>query len=113
MNRLINSKRLPVDLLMAVLLPKASNLDRRRHVPQPVRHAGVARCLQLLRRNRQIRLCDFEKISGLSRRGLLKAFITHLGCAPGTILRTARGHHACELLTSSNLLVAEVAVRCG
>jgi AraC-like DNA-binding protein len=80
-----------------------------------ISHAGVARCLQFLRRNWQVRfkLRDLERVAGLKRRGLHRAFVAHLGCTPGVVLRLVRLERACGLLVQSDLPVGEVARRCG
>jgi AraC-like DNA-binding protein len=58
-------------------------------------------------------LRDLQRVSGLSHRGLHKAFVKHLGCSPGVFLRMVRLERACDLLADSNLSVGEVARRCG
>jgi transcriptional regulator GlxA family with amidase domain len=80
-----------------------------------IRHPGVARCLQFLRKNprAQLTLRHLQRASGLKRRGLHKAFVTHLGCTPGVLLRKMRLERACHLLAHSNLSVDELARRCG
>jgi AraC-like DNA-binding protein len=80
-----------------------------------IRHNGVARCLQFLHRTgqRRLGLGNLIKISGMSRRGLHKAFMTHLGCGPGAVLRTVRVKRACKLLADSELPLDEVATQCG
>jgi AraC-like DNA-binding protein len=80
---------------------------------RPVQHAGVMSCLQLLRQTLHIKLRDFIKVSGMSRRGLHKAFLAHLGTPPGMVLRAARVNRACELLARSNCSIAVVAAHCG
>lgn len=80
-----------------------------------IRHPGVVRCLQFLRRNprAQFTIHDLQRASGLKRRGLHKAFITHLGCSPGVLLRKMRLERACYLLAHSNLSIDELARQCG
>jgi len=78
-------------------------------------HSGVARCLKLIRRNHRAchTLHDLQQAAGLKRRGLHKAFVTHLGCTPGVLLRKVRLEYACYLLVHSSLSVDELARRCG
>lgn len=82
---------------------------------QSIKHAGLARCLELIQPHRlaQLKLSDLERVAGLKRRGLHKAFIAHLQCSPGVLLRWARLEYACELLTHTALPVATIAHRSG
>ena len=78
-------------------------------------HPALARSLRFLEHNwqRPINVSDLVAASGLSRRGFIKAFHRHTGCAPGRELRRLRMLHARHLLTQTQHPVAEVAERCG
>jgi transcriptional regulator GlxA family with amidase domain len=80
-----------------------------------VGHPVVSRCLNFLARNftRPIQIKDLVDISGMSRRGLLKAFEKHAGVNPGAVLRQARIEHAKRLLTEQDLPLKAIAVYCG
>jgi AraC-like DNA-binding protein len=101
----------PMDLLKAIV--SSSNPDESHPVVQSIEHAGVALCVSFIGRNPGLKLCDLMKISGLSRRGLTMAFITHLGCTPGTVLIMMRLWSACDLLANSRLPVPKIATCCG
>lgn len=102
-----------LDLLQAILSFPLSEREHFHPILQSVRHPGVTRCLRFIGRNPDLKLCDLTKISGLSRRGLHKAFDTHLGCAPGKVVTMVRLWNACDLLTNSRLPVAKIATCCG
>ena len=79
------------------------------------RHVGVWRSVQFMIRNycRPIQLRDVVRISGMSRRGLLQAFDRHMGLKPMQIVRRARIERAKRLLLEKDLLLKEIAGRCG
>lgn len=106
-----SSKPLPMDLLAGILSANQSGCSRPVHLS--VEHPGVSRCLSILSRNPRLKLRDLVDVSGLSLRGLHKAFRTHLGCTPGAILVMLRLWNAYDLLANSSLPVAEIALRCG
>jgi len=80
-----------------------------------VRHRGVNRSLAFIGQNfhRPIGLPEVVKISGMSRRGLLKAFNRHLGMAPASYLRHVRLEHAKRLLMEHDIRLCDLARRCG
>lgn len=80
-----------------------------------VGHPAVSRCLTFLARNftLPIQIKDVVEISGMSRRGLLKAFEKHAGANLGAMLRQARIEHAKRLLTEHDLPLKAIAVHCG
>jgi len=83
--------------------------------PTVCRHPGLTRSLRFLECNwqRPINVADLVAASGLSRRGFIKAFHRHTGCAPGRELRRLRMLHAQQLLTRTQHPIAVVAERCG
>jgi len=107
------SKRFPIDLLTGILSSSPSSLECPHPILQSIEHPGVARCLRFIGRNPCLKLRDLVNISGLSRRGLHKAFRTHLGCAPGAVVIMVRLWSACDLLANSRLSVAKIAAGCG
>ncbi len=80
-----------------------------------VKHPGVSKCLVFLARNftTPIQINDLVKISGMSRRGLLKAFEKHAGANPGAMLHRKRIKHAKRLLTEYDLPLKAIAAHCG
>lgn len=80
-----------------------------------INHAGVARCLRVLRatRHTKFKLRDFQRIAGLKSRGLSKAFTLKLGYSPGVLLRAARLEMASNLLRKQNISIEVLARRCG
>src|SRR5262245_9989368 len=80
-----------------------------------IKHAGVARALRLIheRWSAPISVKDLQAASGLSRRGFHKAFIEHIGCSPGSMLRCVRMEGAKGLLRNSDLKLKILARRCG
>jgi transcriptional regulator GlxA family with amidase domain len=78
-------------------------------------HRGVDRSLgYLARKYRQpIRVMDLAQVSGLSRRGFLKAFQQHVGTRPAKLLTHARIEHAKTLLADARLPLDEVARQSG
>jgi AraC-like DNA-binding protein len=80
-----------------------------------VTHEGIARSLRFLSRHwrRPIKVADLTAVSGLSRRGFLKAFIRHTGCHPGRELRRRRMEHAQRLVLRNNLSLHSISRQCG
>jgi len=52
-------------------------------------------------------------ISGMSRRGLTKAFHMHLGFSPGSVLRHVRIERAKQILVERDLTLKDIAKHCG
>ena len=109
---------------------KTTARERRRRPPQihyrsilPVNvnvrsvtnHNGVTRSLRFLAQNywRPIQLDDLVMISGMSRRGLTKAFHMHLGFSPGSVLRHVRIERAKQILVERDLTLKDIAKHCG
>ena len=78
-------------------------------------HNGVARSLRFMAQNygRPIQLDDLVMISGMSRRGLTKAFHLHLGFSPGSVLRQVRIERAKQILVERDLTLKDIAKHCG
>lgn len=111
----LNSRinRFPIHLLPGIVPVLRSNGESAEAALPAIAHRSVASCLRSIGRNPRLKTRDLTSISGLSRRGLLKAFDTHLGCTPGAIMIMVRLWTACDLLANSRLLVADVATSCG
>jgi len=80
-----------------------------------VAHKGVARSLKFIADNYQkpIMLADLAKAAAMSRRGLHKAFLEHLGRNPGEELQRFRVERAKQLLARCDEKVESVAYQCG
>jgi AraC family transcriptional regulator len=78
-------------------------------------HAGVARCLDFMAKHfcEPMQLRDLVKISGMSLRGLSKAFKRGVGIGPGAVLRCLRIEHAKRLLIRHDLTLTQIAPMCG
>jgi AraC-like DNA-binding protein len=102
-------RRCPPQIPFKSLLPDNVNI---RSVTS---HNGIARSLRFLARNywRPIQLDDLVMISGMSPRGLAKAFHMHLGLSPGSVLRHVRIERAKRILIESDLTLKEIANECG
>lgn len=77
--------------------------------PQPG-HAGVKRVLRLIRKRAHlpIAVAHLIRASGMSSRGLHKAFMNHTGKGPGSMLREFRMKLAEQLLRASRIPIEEV-----
>ena len=84
-------------------------------VDGPVQHRGVARSLKFMAAHFQtpVQLQDLVVESGMSRRGLIKAFHKHVGRPPAAVLRQMRIEKARHLLVTEDLSLKELAERVG
>ena len=80
-----------------------------------IRHPGVAKSLRYIWEHGHEPICikDLVSVSAMSRRGMHKAFLEHLGRTPGQELQRVRIEHAKKLLTDSNQKVEVIAHMCG
>lgn len=78
-------------------------------------HTGISKSLRFMAQNysRPIQLGDVAKVSGMSRRGFLKAFNQHVGCTPGALMRQARIEFAKRLLTEQDFSLKTIAALTG
>lgn len=102
-------RRWPPELPLVRLLPDDVNVFSVTH------HDGVARSLRFMAQNywRPIQLNDLVMVSGMSKRGLTKAFYLHVGLSPGSVLRHVRIECAKRLLIERDLTLKDLAKRCG
>ncbi len=112
LDRLMQGKAAPADpirvLAAGVIARKSSDL-------LAVRHPGVARSLRFIRQqaHRQISVKDLVSVAAMSRRGLHKAFLEHLGRTPGEELHRVRIQQAKRLLLESDEKIEVLAGMCG
>lgn len=92
-----------------VVWPRFMSVDR------PMPHRGVARSLKFMATHFQtpVQLQDLVVESGMSRRGLIKAFHKHVGRPPAAVLRQMRIEKARHLLVTEDLSLKELAERVG
>jgi AraC family carnitine catabolism transcriptional activator len=79
------------------------------------RHPRVRRLLEFLDSHLEDRLdvADIASAERISEREVRRLFRHHLGCSPQAYHRSLRLHKARLMLRQSDMLVADVAVRCG
>lgn len=80
-----------------------------------VNHPGVAKSLHFIAQHFQkpVSLADLAKAAAMSRRGLHKAFLEHLGRNPGEELQRFRIEQAKHLLARNDRKIEDVANQCG
>jgi LacI family transcriptional regulator len=76
-----------------------------------ISHQGVARSLRFIWEHAHEPICikDLVGVAAMSRRGLHKAFLEHLGRTPGQELQRVRIERAKKLLTKTNQKVETIA----
>jgi LacI family transcriptional regulator len=112
LDRLMNGAPAPA---APVRVPAAGVIVRKSTDILTIRHPGVARSLRYLWEHGQEPICikDLVGVSAMSRRGLHKAFMEHLGRTPGQELQRVRIDHAKKLLTRTNQKIDSVAHASG
>lgn len=80
-----------------------------------IKHAHVSRSLKFIAANyrQPFKLNKLVKVSRMSRRGFLKAFLNHTGMRPGQLLRQVRIEQSKRLLIENDLKLAEIAALSG
>jgi prepilin-type N-terminal cleavage/methylation domain-containing protein/prepilin-type processing-associated H-X9-DG protein len=80
-----------------------------------VRHPAIVRTLLFLHQNwqRPIKVTDLVRVSSLSRRGFLKAFLKHTNIHPSDELRRIRMENARELLANTDYPLEKISRLCG
>ena len=80
-----------------------------------VPHPAVVRALRYIKENfgDPITLEDIGEHAGMSKRGLEKAFLKHLGRSPATELRRHRLDNAKKMLTETDEKIETIAQACG
>ncbi len=78
-------------------------------------HRGVARSLRHIWEHSHEPICvkDLAGVAAMSRRGLHKAFLEHLGRTPGQELQRVRMDRAKQLLIGSNHKIETIVGMCG
>ena len=97
------------------LIPPHSVVRRQSTDVLAVSHPAVVNAIRFIRENfgHPITIEDICEYTGLSKRGLEKAFQTHLGRSPASELRRLRIQNAKRLLTETDDKVEYIAMACG
>jgi LacI family transcriptional regulator len=112
LDRLMQGKKAPAE---PIRVPAAGVVARKSSDLLAVQHQGVARSLRFIweQAHRQISVKDLVSVAGMSRRGLHKAFLEHLGRTPGDELHRVRMQQAKKLLVGSDQKIESLAGMCG
>ena len=112
LDELMAGKRVP---FRPVRLPATRVVVRKSSDILTVKHDGVARSLRHIREHSHepIHVMDLVRVAFMSRRGLHKAFLEHLGRTPGQELQRVRIEHAKQLLAESSLKIEALAEMAG
>ena len=98
-----------------VRIPASNVIVRKSSDILTIKHQGVARSLRFIWEHGHEPICikDLVGVSAMSRRGLHKAFLEHLGRTPGQELQRVRIDRAKKFLATTNQKVETVALDCG
>jgi LacI family transcriptional regulator len=112
LDRLMHGKPAPRE---PIRVPAAGLIVRKSSDLLAVRHPGVARSLRFIWDHCQepISVKDLVGVAAMSRRGLHKAFLEHLGRTPGQELHRVRIELAKKLLAESRYKLEVLAGMCG
>jgi LacI family transcriptional regulator len=94
-----------------IRIPAAGVIVRKSSDILTIKHQGVARSLRFIWEHAHEPICikDLVGVAAMSRRGLHKAFLEHLGRTPGQELQRVRIERAKKLLTKTNQKVETIA----
>ena len=108
LDRLMKGEKAPVD---PVRIPAAGVVVRKSSDILTIKHQGVARSLRHIWEHGHEPICikDLVGVADMSRRGLHKAFLEHLGRTPGQELQRVRIDRAKKLLTKTGQKVETIA----
>ncbi|MGA2788681.1 MAG: DNA-binding transcriptional regulator [Verrucomicrobiota bacterium] len=112
LDQLMNDKRPPKD---PIRIPARGVVVRRSSDFLAIKHAGVAKSLRYIWEHSHEPICvkDLVVVSAMSRRGMHKAFLEHIGRTPGQELQRVRIEHAKKLLAESGNKIETLAQMCG
>jgi LacI family transcriptional regulator len=112
LDHLMQGKRAP---RAPIRVPAAGLVARKSSDLLAVGHKGVARSLRFIweHSHEPISVKDLVGVAAMSRRGLHKAFVEHLGRTPGEELHRVRIERAKKLLGESNEKIEILAGMCG
>lgn len=112
LGQLMHGKRPPAT---PVRIPPTRLILRKSSDLLALNHPGIARCLRYIweKHHQPITIDALAKVAALSRSGLHKAFLQHLGRPPLAELHRARIETAKKLILQNDLKLDELAERCG
>ena len=112
LDKLMAGKSVPKD---PIRIPAIGVVARKSSDILTIKHKNVAKSLRYIWEHSHEPICvkDLVGIAAMSRRGLHKAFMDHLGRTPGQELQRVRIDHAKKLLADSSQKVETVAGMCG
>jgi LacI family transcriptional regulator len=98
-----------------IRVPAIGVIARRSSDILTIKHQGVAKSLRFIWEHGHEPICikDLVGISGMSRRGMHKAFLEHLKRTPGQELQRVRIERAKKLLGETNQKIESLARLCG
>jgi len=108
LDHLMSGEKAPAE---PVRVPAAGVIVRKSSDILTITHQGVARSLRFIWEHGHEPICikDLVSVSAMSRRGMHKAFMEHLGRTPGQELQRVRIEHAKKLLTRTGQKVEAIA----
>src|SRR5215831_7914752 len=112
LDKLMNGKPAPKE---PIRVPSAGLVTRKSSDLLAVEHGGVGRSLRFIweHSHEPISVKDLVSVAAMSRRGLHKAFLEHLGRTPGQELHRVRIDRAKKLLAESHYKLEVLARMCG
>ena len=112
LDQLMSGKRPPNE---PIRIPAKGVVVRRSSDFLAIKHAGVAKSLRYIWEHSHEPICvkDLVAVSAMSRRGMHKAFLEHIGRTPGQELQRVRIEHAKKLLAESSNKIETLAQMCG
>ena len=112
LDQLMAGGKAPAD---PVRIPAAGVIVRKSSDILTIKHQGVARSLRFIWEHGHEPICikDLVGVSAMSRRGLHKAFLEHLGRTPGQELQRVRIERAKKFLAKTDQKVETIALDCG
>jgi LacI family transcriptional regulator len=112
LDKLMEGKPAPKE---PIRIPAARVVARKSSDILTISHKGVAKSLRYIweHSHEPIGVKNLVGVAAMSRRGLHKAFLEHLGRTPGQELQRVRIEHAKKLLTQSGHKIETLAGMCG
>jgi LacI family transcriptional regulator len=112
LDQLMHGKRAPAE---PIRVPAAGVIVRKSSDILTIKHPGVARSLNYIWEHGHKPICikDLVGVAAMSRRGLHKAFLEHIGRTPGQELQRVRIERARKFLSTTSQKVETIAHDCG
>jgi LacI family transcriptional regulator len=112
LDRLMDGEPVPAE---PIRVPAIGVITRRSSDILTIKHQGVAKSLRFIWEHGHEPICikDLVSVSGMSRRGMHKAFLEHLQRTPGQELQRVRIERAKKLLGETNQKIEPLARLCG